>query len=133
MQAQSARPVRTFTIGFHESDYDEAAHARAVAAHRGDVGRSSSHSGPRRESLILNWKDVLRPLVPLRIRHFRERLELGALRRIACDPRSLAATSVEELREIFQSRSLDQEWSRVERDLSSFEITENADGVNRGD
>jgi len=33
MQAQSARPVRTFTIGFHESDYDEAAHARAVAAH----------------------------------------------------------------------------------------------------
>jgi len=72
-------------------------------------------------------------LVPLRIRHFRERLELGALPRIACDPRSLAATSVEELREIFQSRSLDQEWSREERDLSSFQITENADGVNRGD
>jgi asparagine synthase (glutamine-hydrolysing) len=33
MQAESARPVRTFTIGFRESDYDEAAHARAVAAH----------------------------------------------------------------------------------------------------
>ena len=31
MQAQSARPVRTFTIGFRESEYDEAAHARAVA------------------------------------------------------------------------------------------------------
>ncbi len=33
MQAQSARPVRTFTIGFRERRYDEAEHARAVAAH----------------------------------------------------------------------------------------------------
>jgi asparagine synthase (glutamine-hydrolysing) len=35
MQAQSARPVKTFTIGFHESGYDEAAHAAAVATHLG--------------------------------------------------------------------------------------------------
>ena len=35
MQAQSARPVKTFTIGFHEAGYDEAAHAAAVAAHLG--------------------------------------------------------------------------------------------------
>lgn len=35
MQAQSARPVRTFTIGFDESGYDEARHAKAVAAHLG--------------------------------------------------------------------------------------------------
>jgi asparagine synthase (glutamine-hydrolysing) len=35
MQAQSPSPVRTFSIGFHESDYDEADHARAVARHLG--------------------------------------------------------------------------------------------------
>ena len=35
MQAQSSRPVQTFTIGFHETDYDEAQHAKAVARHLG--------------------------------------------------------------------------------------------------
>jgi asparagine synthase (glutamine-hydrolysing) len=35
MQAQSTRPVRTFTIGFHDKGYDEAPHARRVAAHLG--------------------------------------------------------------------------------------------------
>ncbi|MCU0624976.1 MAG: asparagine synthase (glutamine-hydrolyzing) [Gemmatimonadaceae bacterium] len=35
MQAQSARPVRTFSIGFHEAGYDEAQHAKAVARHLG--------------------------------------------------------------------------------------------------
>lgn len=35
MQSHSAQPVRTFTIGFDEKQYDEAAHARSVAAHLG--------------------------------------------------------------------------------------------------
>ena len=35
LQAQSERAVRTFTIGFEEAGYNEAEHAKAVAAHLG--------------------------------------------------------------------------------------------------
>lgn len=35
MQAQSTRPIKTFTIGFEESEYDEAGYAKAIASHLG--------------------------------------------------------------------------------------------------
>ena len=35
MQAQSSRPIQTFTVGFHESGYDEAGYAKAIARHLG--------------------------------------------------------------------------------------------------
>ncbi|MFH1032928.1 MAG: asparagine synthase (glutamine-hydrolyzing) [Pseudomonadota bacterium] len=49
MQAQSDQPVRSFSIGFPEAAYDEAPHARAVAAHLG-----TAHS-----ELYVTWQQAL--------------------------------------------------------------------------
>ena len=42
MQANSARPIRTFTIGFEASEYDESSHARAIATTCTPTTRSCS-------------------------------------------------------------------------------------------
>ncbi len=61
MQAQSDAPVRTFSIGFHEQEYNEAGHAKAVAAHLG-----TDHT-----ELYLTPQDLL-DAVPLIPRHWDE-------------------------------------------------------------
>lgn len=61
MQAQSTRPVKTFSIGFTEEAYNEAPHARAVAAHLG-----CEHT-----ERILSPRDLLNA-VPLIPRHYDE-------------------------------------------------------------
>ncbi|MEP3475811.1 MAG: asparagine synthase (glutamine-hydrolyzing) [Hyphomicrobiales bacterium] len=56
MQAQSERPVETFTIGFNEQDYDEAKCAKAI----------SNHLGTRHEEFYVSPQEALDviPLLP---------------------------------------------------------------------
>lgn len=52
MQVRSTRPVRTFTIGFAEGDYDEAFHAKAVALHLG-TEHTALHVDPAQAQEII--------------------------------------------------------------------------------
>lgn len=61
LQKVSSGPVKTFTIGFGEDGYDEAAHAEAVARHLG-----TDHT-----TLRLNPHDAL-DVIPLLPRHYDE-------------------------------------------------------------
>ncbi len=58
MQVQSDRPVRTFSIGFSEAGYDEAADARAVAAHLGTEHTELILSADRARDLIPRLPDI---------------------------------------------------------------------------
>lgn len=52
MQTRSSRPVRTFTIGFDEVDYNEAAHAKAVAQYLG-TEHTELHVTPKQAQEII--------------------------------------------------------------------------------
>ena len=52
MQAHSSRPVRTFTIGFEESGFNEAPYASAVAAHLGTDHNETIFTSSDAQSLI---------------------------------------------------------------------------------
>ena len=52
MQQRSARPVRTFTIGFAEGSYNEATHAKAVARHLG-TEHTELHVDPAQARAII--------------------------------------------------------------------------------
>lgn len=56
MQSQSSRPVKTYSIGFHEKQFDESGYARDVA----------SHLGTDHTELFMSASDVLNavPLMP---------------------------------------------------------------------
>ncbi len=52
MQAQSARPVRTFTIGFQEEGFNEAHYAKAVARHLG-TDHTEFYVTPREAAAVI--------------------------------------------------------------------------------
>ncbi len=52
MQAQSTQPVRTFSIGFEEAGYNEADHAKAVAAHLG-TAHTELYVSPREAQAVI--------------------------------------------------------------------------------
>ncbi len=52
MQAQSARPIRTFSIGFNDAGFNEARHAKAVARHLG-TDHTELYVGPSEASDVI--------------------------------------------------------------------------------
>jgi asparagine synthase (glutamine-hydrolysing) len=58
MQAQSSRPIRTFTIGFDEAEYNEAEHARAVARHLGTEHTELTVTPEQAQAVIPRLPDI---------------------------------------------------------------------------
>ena len=58
MQALSARPVRTYTVGFDEPEYDESASAAAVARHLGTDHTALAVSSAAARDLVPNLAEV---------------------------------------------------------------------------
>lgn len=58
MQAQSNRPIMTFTIGFREGGYNEAVHAKAVARHLGTDHQELYVSSKDAIDVVPNISDI---------------------------------------------------------------------------
>ncbi len=58
MQAQTSTPVQTFTIGFHEAAFNEATHAKSVAAHLGTEHREMYVSPEEARAVIPRLPDL---------------------------------------------------------------------------
>ena len=58
MQAQSTRPIKTFTIGFKEQGFDEAPYAKAVAKHLGTEHTEIYVSPAQAEQVIPRLSDI---------------------------------------------------------------------------
>jgi asparagine synthase (glutamine-hydrolysing) len=58
MQAQSIKPVKTFTVGFEEAGFDESPHARAVAQHLGTDHNELFVSAKQSQDVIADLPNI---------------------------------------------------------------------------
>jgi asparagine synthase (glutamine-hydrolysing) len=59
MQTQSARPIKTFTIGFNENDYNEAKYAKEVSRHLGTEHNELYVSAEQAMAVIPNYSQFM--------------------------------------------------------------------------
>lgn len=58
MQAQSFKPVKTFTVGFEEAGFDESPHARAVSEHLGTEHNEFFVSSKQAQAVIVDLPTI---------------------------------------------------------------------------